>query len=106
MNLTPRARSRLSLDEGQEIRVDDIRMRGGHPVRQAVIGLEYAVLQKLGGLERRVGHRHDLVIRAVHDQDRHVDPLQVFREIGFREGLDVVVTFRMSSIQLNATSSL
>ena len=37
------------------------------------------------------GDRHDLVVVAVHDERRHADDLQVFGEVGLREGLDAVM---------------
>ena len=62
-----------------------------HAVRKALVGLQRAVLQQLGRQRRRIGIRHDLVVVAVHHQHRHGDLLQVFGEVGLREGDDAVV---------------
>src|SRR5215475_4473638 len=52
----------LALDEGQQVLVDRLRFRGGHPVREALIGLELAVLQQLGRERAGIGIGHDLVV--------------------------------------------
>src|SRR3954453_15919341 len=64
----PRPASRSALNECQEVRVDDLRVGGAHPMRQAVVGLEGAVLQQLDRERRRVRIGHDLVVGAVHHQ--------------------------------------
>jgi hypothetical protein len=36
------------LEEGQKVRIDDVCVSGGHPVRQVLVDLQRAVLQQLG----------------------------------------------------------
>ena len=55
------------------------------------VGLERPVLHELRGQRPGVGVGHDLVVVAVHHQDRHRDLLQVLGEVGLREGDDAVV---------------
>jgi len=75
----------LSLDEGQKVGVQDIGIDGQHAVRQAGIGLQCAVFQKLDRLQGSIRDRNDLVVFAVQHQRRNGDRLQVFGLISFRE---------------------
>ena len=61
------------LDEGQEVRVDDVGVRRAHAVRIARVQLKGAVLELLDGQLGRVRDCYDLVIVAVHDQCRNLD---------------------------------
>jgi hypothetical protein len=63
----------------------------GIPVREAVIGLQRPVPHQLGRQRAGVDVGHNLVIIAVHDQDRHRDLLQVLGEVGLGERDDPVV---------------
>src|SRR5262249_50853000 len=78
-------------DESQEIGVNDLGVRRTHAVRELLVDLQRALLEKLCGKRRRISDGDDLIVVAVHDQRRHVDDLQVFGEVGLREGLDAVV---------------
>src|SRR5713101_5047952 len=58
---------------------------------KARVDLERCLLQYLRGHETRSADRHNLIVVAMHHQNRYVDLLQVFSEVGLREGLDAVV---------------
>src|SRR6478735_8203030 len=75
----------LALDEREKVGVDGFGLRGRHAVRETLIGLQRAVLQKLGRQWAGVGVGNDLIVLAVHHQHRHADLLQVRGEIGLRE---------------------
>ena len=80
-----------ALEERQQVGVDRGSLGGRHAVREALVGLERAVLQQLRRQRPGIGIRHDLVVLAVHHQGRHVDLLQVLGEVGLGEGNDAVV---------------
>src|ERR1700729_2186952 len=82
---------RLRLYEFEKIGIDLVCMRGRHPVRKALVDLQRAILQELGGKRAGVGKRHDLVVLAVHHQHRNGNLLKVFGEVGLRQGLDAVI---------------
>src|SRR3984957_12527552 len=82
---------RLRLYEFKKIGIDLVCMRGRHPVRQTLVNLQRTVLQELGSQRACVGERHDLVILAMHHQNRNGDLLEVFGEVGLRQGLDAVI---------------
>jgi hypothetical protein len=73
---------------GQQVSVDRRGLGGRHAVRESVVGLQRAVLHELRGQRPGVGVGHDLVVIAVHDQDRHADLLEVLGEVGLGEGHD------------------
>jgi hypothetical protein len=77
---------RLRLNERQKIGVDRVRLRRGHAVWEVLIGLQRSVLQQFcrQGTGRHIGN--DLIVFAMHHQHRHGDLLEVFSEIGLREG--------------------
>jgi hypothetical protein len=56
----------LVFQEGKQIGVDLVRVGGGHAVRKAFVGLQYAIPQQLCRQRRRIGIRHDLVVIAMH----------------------------------------
>src|SRR5882757_3050178 len=60
-------------------------------VRQFLVNLERARLQKLRREWRRGNDGDDLVVIAVRHRCRHSDALQVFGEVRLRERLDAVV---------------
>src|ERR1700674_117328 len=78
-------------DESEQVGVDGLGLRGGHSVREALVGLQRPVLQQLRRERRGVGVGDDLIVVAVHDQHRNRDPLQVLGEVCLREGDDAVV---------------
>src|SRR5439155_24342314 len=61
------------------------------PVRQQVIDLQGAVLQKLRRQRGRVGDGYNLIVTAMQNERGHGDALQILGEVGFRERLDAVV---------------
>src|SRR6266581_39799 len=63
--------------ESQQVGVDRFRLRGRHAVREALVGLQRSVLQQLCRQRSGVGIRNDLIIVAMHHQDRHCDLLEV-----------------------------
>src|SRR5205085_6387931 len=63
------------LQEGQQIGVDGVGIRRGYPVRKALVRFQRAVLEQLCRQRSGVGIRHDLVVIAVHHEDRHGDLL-------------------------------
>ena len=77
--------------ECQEVGVDRGCLRGRHAVREVLIGLQGAVLQQLCRQWSGSDVGNDLIVFAVHHQHRHGDLLEVFGEIGLREGDDAVV---------------
>src|ERR1700691_2614581 len=77
--------------ECQQVCVDGFSMRCRHAVRKALVGFQRAVLQKLCRQRAGVGVRDDLIVLAMHHQDRDSDLLQVFGLVGLREGDDAVV---------------
>ena len=60
-------------------------------MRRALVHDELCILHDLRREQRRILDRHDLIVVAVQDQRRHVDLLQVFGEVRFRERLDAEV---------------
>ena len=85
------AAGRLRFQEGQQVGVDGVGLGRGHAMRKALVGFQCAVLQQLCRQRRRIGIRHDLVVIAMHHQDRHGDLLQVFGEVRLGEGDDAVI---------------
>src|SRR4029077_13585605 len=59
--------------------------------REATVGLQRPVPEKLGRQWPGVGIGNDLIVVAVHHEHRYGDLLQVFGEIGLGEGDDAVV---------------
>ena len=53
--------------------------------------LKAAVLEQLGRQRSRVGKGNNLVVRAVHNECRDVDHLQILREVGFGERFDAFI---------------
>src|SRR6185369_8756730 len=81
----------LSLDEGEQIRVDLILMRGGDAVRRARVVDLLRALDELGRLPGRVFHRNDLVVLAVKDQSRYIKLPEVRGEVGLGKSFDALV---------------
>lgn len=63
--------------KAEKIRIDDVRMDSCTFHAKTLVHLERAVLHELGRKQGRIRNRYDLVIIAVHDEDGHVDLLQV-----------------------------
>ena len=81
----------LGPQEGQQISVDLILMRGREAVRCTRIVDFLRATDESGRLHRRVLDGNDLVVLAMHDQGRDIDLLEVLGEIGLGEGLDAFV---------------
>lgn len=81
----------LSLEERKQVCIDLVRVGCAHPVRKTGIDLQRGILYELCGHQRRRADRYDLVIVAMKDQGRHIEFLQVFREVGLGESLDTIV---------------
>src|SRR2546425_73813 len=80
----------LRPQEGQQVGVELLLVREGQAVRRPRIDLQGGALDDLGGEQGRVSDRHDLVVVAVDDQGRDVEPLEVLRLVRLGEGLDAV----------------
>ena len=68
-----------------------------HPVRETWIHLQLGALDNLRRHQARRADRHDLIIVAMKNESWHVELLEVFGEVRFREGLDAVVVGLHSS---------
>ena len=77
--------------EGQQVGIDQVCMRGRHPVRQAGVGFKRPVLQKLDGPCSGRGERANLVVLAMHHQDRNVDHLEIVVKLDLGKGFDAVI---------------
>src|SRR5882762_10080543 len=77
-----------SLNEGEQILVHLVLVRRASAVRGALLHFEHRPLNDLGRKQRRVRDRNDLIVVAMHHQGRHVELLEVLREVRLREGLD------------------
>ncbi len=82
---------RLGPQEGQQVGVDLILMRGREAVRCARIVDFLRALDEPGRFLRRVLDGNDLVALTVHDQGRDIELLEVLGEVGLGEGLDAFV---------------
>lgn len=57
----------------------------------SLVDLELALLQQIDRQLSRVFDRDHLIIIPVHQQDRNIDLLEVFGEVGFRKHRDAIV---------------
>jgi hypothetical protein len=57
------------LKEGQQVRLDDVCVGRGHALRQILVDLQRAVLQRLGRQRTCVGERNNLVIQLRDETD-------------------------------------
>src|SRR3989442_596852 len=80
----------LRPQEGEQVGVELLLVREGQAVGRPRIDLQGRALDDLGGEQGRVSDRHDLVVVAVDDQGRNIEPLEVFRLVRLGEGLDAV----------------
>ena len=82
---------RLAVEELEQVGVELVLVRGREPMGRARVRLQLGVRDELRGPRARVRERDDLVVLAVDDERRDVEPLQVLGEIRLGEGLDAVV---------------
>src|SRR5665647_3953225 len=59
-------------------------------VWRARIDLQRSTFDDLGREQGRGADRYDLVVVAMHDQCRHVEFLEIFREVRLGKGLDAI----------------
>ena len=85
------SRERRALQEGEQVGVDLILVRGRDAVRRARVVDFLRALDEPRRLAGRVVDGDDLVVLAMHDQRRHVELLEILGEVGLREGLDALV---------------
>src|SRR5687768_13384220 len=76
----PRAAAGSSLEEGKQVGVDLVLMRGGDAVRRARIVDLLGTLDQPRGFDGGILDRNDLVVFAMQNERRHVELPQVFRE--------------------------
>src|SRR5882724_6624539 len=81
----------LAPEEGQQVGVDLILMRGREAVRRARIVDFLGALDEPGRFLRRVLDGNDLIVLTVHDQGWDIELLEVPGEIGLGECLDALV---------------
>ena len=79
------ASTRNAFDKGEEVFVDLIFVGGAQAVRRAFIDFKRRRFDQFGGEQAGIGDGDDLIVIAVKDQSRDVEPLEVFSQIGFRE---------------------
>ncbi len=72
-----------SLEEGEQVGVDLVLMRGGDAVRRSGIVDVLGALDQPGRLDGGILDRNDLVVLPVQDERRHIELLQIFGEVGF-----------------------
>src|SRR5882672_6153473 len=89
--LSGRACRMLAPEEGKQVSVDLILMRGCEVVRRARIVDFLRALDDPGRFLRRVLDGNDLVVLTVHDQGWNINLLEVPGEIGLGECLDALV---------------
>src|SRR5918999_5782186 len=80
-----------SSEKDEQVGIELVLVRGGQAVRGARIDLQGGALHELGRAVGRGADGHDLVVVAVDDQRRHVEPLEVLGEVRLRKCLDAVV---------------
>src|SRR5262249_42581849 len=83
-------------DELQKVLVDSVLKGGAHTMGSAFIDLKCRSLNQFGGQKGRVANCHDLVIVPVKNQGWHIECLEIFGLISFRECLNAEVTRRES----------
>jgi len=70
----------LGANEGQQVGVYLFRVCGGHSVRQPGIGPKRSVLQEFDRSRAGGRKRANLVVLAMHYQDRNIDDRQIIVE--------------------------
>src|SRR5580698_6582940 len=84
-------RNARPLKKRQQLLVHLILQRRAHPVRRSWNHLQHRALHDLRRLQCRRADRYDLVVVSVQNQRRHVELLQILREVRLRKRLDAVV---------------
>src|SRR6266566_590377 len=79
------------LDEREQVGIDLVGVRCRHSMRKTRIHLQRGILHELCGLRGRCADGHDLIIVTMKNESGNVEPLEIFREVRFGEGLDAVV---------------
>ena len=74
-----------------DVGVEPLSIELREPVSGAFIDLEFGILDDLDALGGGRGKWDDLVVRAVNDQCRLVDFLEVFGVVDFRELVNAIV---------------
>src|SRR2546422_7077707 len=87
----PQSRLPKAPEEGQQVSVYLILMRGSEAVRRARIVDFLRALDDPGRFLRRVLDGNDLIVLTVHDQGRDIELLEVPGEIRLGECLDALV---------------
>src|SRR5437867_12309411 len=81
----------LCLEEVEQILVDMVLVCRAHAVRRAFVDLEHRVLDDLGREHGRGTDRHDLVVVAMKYPGRHVQFLDILRQIPLGKRLEANV---------------
>jgi hypothetical protein len=80
------------LQERQEVGVKEILVGCCQSVGSARVDLQNRAFDDFRGQSPGVINRHDLVSITVHDQCRHIEFLQIFVEVRFRELFDAIIS--------------
>jgi len=83
--------------EGQQFRIDHIFVRGAHSMRSPRYHCQLGPWDQLRREQRRVGDGNDLIVIAMQNEGRHLDLLEIFREVSFGKGLDAIVSSLVSA---------
>src|SRR6185312_849102 len=78
-------------DKREKVGVEDIRVGSQHAVWEARVCLQLTVREQVDRAGHRTGERDDLVVFAMHDQDRHSDLLTMFGAVLQPGGYGLVV---------------
>jgi len=77
--------------EFEQVGVNRTGFSRGHAMWKARVCFQGALLEQSCRQGRRIGIGHDLVVIAMHHQDRHINLFKVFREVSLGESDDAVV---------------
>src|SRR5688572_7623230 len=80
----------LRFEEREQVRVELVLVRFNESVRSARVDQQLRALDELCRFERARANRHDLVVIAVDDECRHVELLEILREVRFGKRLDAI----------------
>ena len=83
--------SRLRFDERKQVSIDAFGLRRDHAVGVVLVRFQRAVLEEFGREWTGSLIGYDLVVFAMHDQNRHGDFLKILCEVGLRERDDTVL---------------
>lgn len=84
--------------ESQQVGVNAVLQGRSETMRCAGVIDRLGVLHQSHDLFCRIVNRHDLIVLAVHEQCRHVDPLQVFGEIGLGKSFDAFIGIFLAAL--------